>query len=72
MRELTFEEMNEVAGGGGGVGIGGIILGWAVGKVIDLAWEYRMEIMGVIAYCTTQRLLAEQAHYEMLYYSTRS
>ena len=63
MRELTFEEMGEVAGG------------WlpTLGRVaVGLIMEYRAEIMGFMAYCTTQQLLAQQAHYDMLYYSTRS
>ncbi|MDR0310267.1 MAG: hypothetical protein LBJ21_01655 [Acidobacteriota bacterium] len=43
MRELTFEEMDQIGGGGNSVTDG--IIRWAVGKVLDLTWNNREAIL---------------------------
>ena len=46
MRELTFEEMNEVAGGVNPVIAGAIA--WAVSKTLDYAWDNRAAILNTM------------------------
>jgi len=51
MRELTFEEMDQVAGGNNVVG--GII-GWLVGKVLDYAWDNKEAYFNYLIQCSAQ------------------
>jgi hypothetical protein len=49
MRELTFEEMDHVAGGNI---LLGAIAGWVIGKALDYAWDHKEEYWeALMQYC---------------------
>ena len=62
MRELAFEEMEQVAGGS----ITKIILDILKAVGISLIWDNREKIMEFIAKNETLRLQQQEAHYEAL------
>ena len=51
MRELTFEEMEQVAGGGIIGKLGDIFLDWAVTKALDYIWENGGAYFDYLTHC---------------------
>jgi len=52
MRELTFEEMDQVAGGDLISAIGGAIAGWAVNKALNYMWDNGGAYINYLLYCS--------------------
>jgi len=60
MRELTFEEMEQVGGGN-------ILFELVKFVVYNLIWENKQNIWDFLVANTTQALINQQAHYDALY-----